>query len=452
MRYIFSVLIIMGIGCQVFAQIQDNSPYSRFGLGDLVAPNMGATSAMGNITVGYNSIYHLNPSNPASYAALNFTAFETGIDATFSSYTSGDEQARARTGDLSYIALGFPIFNPLNRVTKKRDYPFDWGASFGLVPHSRVAYNVSSPAYSEAIQDSLVRYSSGDGERYKLYFGTGFRYKGLSAGFNTNYLFGKVSRDLFVDFGNTLDYQNDISTRGLTTGGWVWDFGLQYQYTLGKLSDEKEEAKRRNKAHIIIGLTATPGTTVGLRGDDNFGRTRSSYSNYEAFRENTNFSYDTIFSNEVDERMTLPSSFGAAITYKKDRQFLLSAEYKTTAWSSYEDPIESQTLSNTWRGAFGMELTPNDRSLDFLKRVRYRIGGYYGSDPRVINGMQLQNYGLTAGFGLPIVLPRGVPSFVNIGFEVGQHGHPDLIQETYFRTSLSFTLNDNSWFYKQKYR
>jgi len=64
----------------------------------------------------------------------------------------------------------------------------------------------------------------------------------------------------------------------------------------------------------------------------------------------------------------------------------------------------------------------------------------------------LQNYGLTAGFGLPIVLPRGVPSFVNIGFEVGQHGHPDLIQETYFGTSLSFTLNDNSWFYKQKYR
>ncbi len=451
MRYIFSVLIIMGIGYQVFAQIQDNSPYSRFGLGDLVEPNIGATGAMGNITVGYNSIYHLNPSNPASYAALSYTAFETGIDATFSSYTSGNEQARAQTGDLSYIALGFPIFNPLNRVTKKRDYPFDWGASFGLMPHSRVAYNVSIPAFSEAIQDSLVSYSSGDGERYKLYFGTGFRYKGLSAGFNANYLFGKVERDLFVDFGNTLDYQNDISTRGITTGGWVWDFGLQYQYTLGKLSDPKEEAKRRNKSHIIIGLTATPGTTVALRGNDDFGRTRASYANYEASRE-TVFFYDTIFSNEIDERMTLPSSFGAAITYKKDRRFLLSAEYKTTAWSSYEDPIEAQTLANTWRGALGMELTPNDRSLDFLKRVRYRLGAYYGSDPRVLNGMQLQNYGLTAGFGLPIVLPRGVPSFVNIGFEVGQHGHPDLIQETYFRTSLSFTLNDNSWFYKQKYR
>lgn len=453
MRYILFVLAILGVGSQAFAQIQDNSPYSRFGLGDLVTPSIAATRAMGGITTGYNSFYHLNPSNPASYSVLGYTSFETGIDATFSRHIFGDSQINTQTGNLSYFALGFPMFNPLNRVTKKRDYPFDWGASFGLIPHSRVAYNISNTLYSEAIQDTLNRYSSGEGERYKLYFGTGFRYKGLSAGFNANYLFGKVNRDLFVDFGNTIDYLNDISTSGISTNGWMWDFGLQYQYTLGKLSDAKDEAKRRNKSHIIIGLTATPGTKIGLVGDDNFGRTRTSYSEYESFRENTNFSFtDTIYSNQVDDKMTLPSSFGAAITYKKDRRFLLSAEYKTTAWSDYEHPIEPQTLANTWRGAVGMELTPNDRSLDFLKRVRYRAGAYYGTDPRVINDKQLTNYGVTLGFGLPIVLPRGVPSFVNIGFEVGQHGHPDLIQQTYFKTSLSFTLNDNSWFYKQKYR
>ncbi len=452
MKYIFSVFIIIIIGNQAFAQIQDNSPYSRFGLGDLVESNIAATGAMGGISTGYNSLYHLNPLNPASYSALGYTAFETGIDATFSRYAFGDDRTNTSTGGLSYFALGFPIFNPLNRITKKRDYPFDWGASFGLVPHSRVAYNVESRAYSEAIQDTLSRFSSGEGERYKLYFGTGLRYKGLSAGFNANYLFGKVNRDLFVDFGNTIDFQNDISTSGISTNGWIWDFGLQYQYTLGKLSDPNEEAKRRNKSHIIIGVTTTPGTQVGLNGDDNFGRTRSTYNNYETFRENSNFAYDTISSNRVNEKMTLPSSFGAALTYKKDRRFLFSAEYKTTAWSNYENPIEPQTLANTWRGAIGMEITPNDRSLDFLERVRYRLGAYYGTDPRMIDGLQLTNYAATFGFGLPIVLPRGVPSFVNIGFEIGQHGHPDLIQETYFKTSLSFTLNDNSWFYKQKYR
>lgn len=452
MRYIFSVLIIISLSNQTFAQIQDNSPYSRFGLGDLVESNIAATGAMGGISTGYNSLYHLNPLNPASYSTLGYTSFETGIDATFSGYAFGDERVRTRTGGLSYFALGFPMFNPLNRITKKRDYPFDWGASFGLVPHSRVAYNVESRVYSEATQDTLARYSSGEGERYKLYLGTGLRYKGFSAGLNANYLFGKVNRDLFVDFGNVIDYQNDISTSGISTSGWIWDFGLQYQYTLGKLSDQKEEDKRRNKAHIIIGVTATPGTTVGLNGDDNFGRVRRSYNDYESLRENTNFSYDTIYTNQVNEKMTMPGSFGAALTYKKDRRFLLSAEYKATAWSSYDNPIEPQTLANTWRGAIGMEVTPNDRSLDFLERVRYRAGAYYGTDPRMIDGIQLTNYGATLGFGLPIVLPRGVPSFVNIGFEVGRHGHPDLIQETYFKTSLSFTLNDNSWFYKQKYR
>jgi len=452
MKYILFVLIILSFGSLSFAQIQDNSPYSRFGLGDLVLPNIAATNAMGGITTGYNSIYHLNPANPASYAALNYTAFETGIDATFWRHTAGDAQLDTQTGHLSYIALGFPMFNPLNRITKKKDYPFDWGASFGLIPHSRVAYNISNTVYSEPIQDSLRRYSSGEGERYKLYFGTGFRYKGISAGINANYLFGKVNRDLFVDFGNTINYQNDISTSGISTSGWVWDLGLQYQYTLGKLSDPKEEAKRRNKSHIILGLTATPRTKAGLNSDSNFGRTRSSYDNYESFRENTNFSYDTIYSNQVNDKMVLPGSFGVAITYKKDRRFLLSAEYNMTAWSNYENPIEPQTLEDTWRGAVGMEFTPSDRSLDFLKRVRYRAGAFYGTDPRVIDGTQLTGYGATLGFGLPIVLPRGVPSFVNIGFEVGQHGHPELIQEAYFKTTLSFTLNDNSWFYKQKYR
>lgn len=451
MKYIIIFcFLLVGLN-PVFSQIQDNSPYSRFGLGDLNQLTLAAPNAMGGLAVAYTSMYHLNPANPASYSTLGYTSFETGIEAKLSRLERGNEQVNKQTGNLSYFALGFPMLNPLNRITKKKDYPFDWGASFGLLPHSRVAYNVANVAYSEVL-DSLNRYSSGEGQRYKLYFGTGFRYKGISAGFNANYLFGKVNRDLFVDLGDPVAYLNDIQTSGISSNGWYWDFGLQYQYTLNKLADPKEELKRRNKTHIIIGVTSTPGTKVKLKGDDNFGRTRSSYANYESVRENSNFSYDTIYSNSVDSEMQLPSSFGVGITLKKDRRFTIGADYSTTNWENYDNPIEPQTLANTWRGAFGVEVTPNDRSLDFLERVRYRAGAYYSTDPRMIDGQQLRNYGLTFGFGLPIVLPRGVPSFVNLGFEFGRQGHPDLLEESYFKTSLAFTFNDNSWFYKQKYR
>lgn len=454
MRYIIILSILMFIGLHpAFSQIQDNSPYSRFGLGDLNTRTLSANSAMGGLTAAYNSIFYLNPANPATYSVLKYTSFETGMDVEISRLTSGDEQLNKQTGGLSHFALGFPMLNPLNRATKKKDYPFDWGASFGLMPHSRVAYNIESTSYNEVFLDSLKQYSAGKGERYKLYFGTGFRYKGLSAGFNANYLFGKITRELFVDFGNSVTYLNDISASNINTSGWFWDLGVQYQYTLNKLSDATEERKRRNKTHIIVGATMTPGTSVSLRGEDALGRTRDSYAAYEEIRENSNFTYgDTIYNNVVDNAMRLPSSFGAGITLKKDGRFMVGAEYSVTNWEQYENELNPETLSNTWRGAFGLEITPNDRSLDFLQRVRYRAGVHYATDPRIIDDQQLTNYGVTLGFGLPIVLPRGVPSFVNFGFELGRQGNPDLLQETYFKTSLSFTFNDNSWFYKPKYR
>lgn len=454
MRYISILSVLLFIGWNpVFSQIQDNSPYSRFGLGDLNSPTLSANSAMGGLTAAYNSIYYLNPSNPATYSVLKYTAFETGIDATFSRLVTGEQQLNKQTGNLSYFALGFPMLNPLNRATKKKDYPFDWGASFGLVPHSRVAYNTESISANEVLVDTLKRYSTGKGQRYKLYFGTGFRFKGLSAGFNANYLFGKVTRELFVDFQNQIAYLNDVSASNINTSGWFWDFGVQYQYTLNKLSDPTEERKRRNKTHIILGATMTPATSVKLRGENAFGRTRDSYADYESIREHAIFAYDdTIYNNVVDNVMRLPSSFGLGITLKKDRRFTVGAEYSVTNWEQYENEVTPETLANTWRGAFGIEITPNDRSLDFLQRVRYRAGAHYASDPRTIEGEQFNNYGLTLGFGLPIILPRGVPSFVNFGFELGRQGNPDVLQETYFKTSLSFTFNDNSWFYKQKYR
>lgn len=454
MKYKILCLLLFAALQTAFAQIQDNSPYSRFGLGDLNHPTLGINNAMGGITTAFSSYYSLNPGNPAAYAALNYTAFETGLDARFSQLTDGDVTVNKSTGNLSYFALGFPVFNPLNRLTKKKDYPFDFGASFGLLPHSQVGYNVQS-SDSLANIGNFDQFSSGKGQRYKLYGGAGIRMKNFSFGFNANYLFGKVNRSLFIDFNNTLEYWNNIKTSGISTSGMVWDLGLQYELVLNKLEDEKEEAKRRNKTRIIVGASYTPTAKVNLKGDESYGRTRFSYEEYEVVRDDrTSFAYDTISGNvDFSEKMTLPGSFSAGLSIKKDRKWMFGADFRMTSWEQYNNPIESETLKNTWRGSFGFEVTPNERAFNaFLKRVRYRAGAHYGLDPRVVNEKQLTNYGLTLGFGLPVILPRGVPSFVNLGFEFGRQGHVELIQDSYFKTSLSFTFNDNSWFFKRKYQ
>jgi hypothetical protein len=58
---------------------------------------------------------------------------------------------------------------------------------------------------------------------------------------------------------------------------------------------------------------------------------------------------------------------------------------------------------------------------------------------------------LTLGLGLPLKLPRGMPSFMNLGFEAGQLSSSNSLNETYYKLNIGFTLNDNTWFYKQKF-
>ena len=87
----------------------------------------------------------------------------------------------------------------------------------------------------------------------------------------------------------------------------------------------------------------------------------------------------------------------------------------------------------------------------FWQRVRYRIGAFTGTDPRSIDGQQLEEVGVTFGFGLPITLPRRQVSFINIALEFGRRGANTALQETYGEFTVGFTLNDNSWFRKRKF-
>jgi hypothetical protein len=102
--------------------------------------------------------------------------------------------------------------------------------------------------------------------------------------------------------------------------------------------------------------------------------------------------------------------------------------------------------------AAGLEYIPDNLSYNrYLKRVRYRVGGYYRQDPRSLNDKQLTDIGATFGLGFPLILPRQQTSFVNLSLEAGKMGAGSAISETYIRMTLGFTFNDNSWFFKRRF-
>ncbi|MBL7828843.1 MAG: hypothetical protein JNJ57_19570, partial [Saprospiraceae bacterium] len=122
------------------------------------------------------------------------------------------------------------------------------------------------------------------------------------------------------------------------------------------------------------------------------------------------------------------------------------------SWSGYQNEVRPETFRNTISISGGIEYTPDYISYNrFGKRIRYRVGGYYRQDPRTVNNSNFDDIGLTLGMGLPLILPRQQTSFINAALEIGKIGTDSPIEETYFKFTLGFTLNDNTWFYKRRF-
>ena len=106
----------------MLAQPKINSPYSRFGLGDMVNQNFANSAAWGSQSAAFHDPFYLNIENPASFAFLRSTAFETGISTKYSQYKTATSSQDVWSGNLAYLALGFTLNSPINEVLDRALY------------------------------------------------------------------------------------------------------------------------------------------------------------------------------------------------------------------------------------------------------------------------------------------------------------------------------------------
>jgi hypothetical protein len=108
-------------------------------------------------------------------------------------------------------------------------------------------------------------------------------------------------------------------------------------------------------------------------------------------------------------------------------------------------------LENTFRVGAGFGWIPDANSYaSYFQRVEYRVGFYTLSDPRVIEGSQVNARALTVGAGLPLVLQRNI-AWIQLGLDIGKRTGGSNLSENYCRAKVGFIFNDNSWFIKGKY-
>ena len=422
---------------------KSNSPYSRFGLGDFVNPYFASQAGLGGLGVAWIDVSMVNPINPASLAYLLNTSMEASVDIKYSSYSYENSKGTTWTGNLNYLSLGFPLQNPINLALDQRRPDFSWGMNLMLQPYTTVGYNVEING-EVSNSDAFTNVLKGTGGTYKLTWGNGWRYKDFSFGINSSYVFGKivnsrrVSLDLLSLDAYSTEFLDEFSVSGL-------QFRLGAQYVLKLDKDVTGPSTTiSNQRRLIFGAFLTNATSFDARATSFYSRDNFSIRLNEV---------DTVLYVE-DEQLPgrLPLEMGFGVTYEKLNKLRVSAEYQMSQWSNYENAAKPDQLLDSYRAALGVEYIPNLGSYNrYWERMRYRFGFFYGTDPRQSQGVQLEQYGLSMGIGMPLVMPRQTVSFLHIGIELGQFGASELLKENYARVTLGFSLNDNSWFFKRKF-
>ncbi|MEE9373184.1 MAG: hypothetical protein V3V00_09045 [Saprospiraceae bacterium] len=442
--YIFLFLLISSIGYSQNGNNGLNSPFSRFGLGDLNDPGFMHLRQMGNITASFADGHHINVVNPASYAFLQATSFELGLETRLSSYNDGKVKESTASGGLSYMALAFPLKNPINNLLEKERSDFSFGMSFHMLPVSTVAYNIS---FDEESPDfgRYKRSFTGEGGVYKVGWGGAIKYKRFSAGVNLGFNFGKISNERFTTFLDDLAAYNNVFISDFNVKGFDYKLGIIYQHILNKdLSKDVSDGKTIKA--LNFGVT---------------GKTKTSFTGTEEifFRNQLippilqGAQYiDTLTRETISlEGSKMPSEFSFGVTYLSGAKFALGINYGFRRWSEYINPATPITLSNTTRYSVGGYYRPDPSSISsFFKRVYYRFGLYYKEDPRSINAQNIDTYGVSVGLGLPFIFQRKI-SHLSIGFDYGTRGTVEVLKENFFKISLGFTFNDDEWFIKRKF-
>ena len=438
---------------------QDNSPYSRYGIGDPV-PSISVTGrSMGGLSAGYADYLTINFSNPASYYN-----FQTGPQGKTNKISSGrtildigmnfenrslmqsnpDRKFTASNALFSYVYVGVPLRK-------------NWGLSFGLRPVSRISYKIVhnerlvDPITGLPIDSATTRYE-GDGGSYLATVGTGatifkkntgkFVEQNLSIGINAGYYFGKKdysSRRTLIN--DTIEYFQGNAQTKTSFGNIYFNVGLQYRLPL------------EHNLLFTAGVFGSWSQKMNARQD----RIRETFIYDPSFGDMRLDSVSDI--KNVKGKIILPANYTVGFVLQKvsatakEGSWLVGLDFSMQNWKNYRFYGQIDSVRNKWEVRVGTQFNPAPRQ-NLFSNIAYRAGLFMGPD--YINVQKkLPQFGISLGMGVPIKnqnrLTPYQASLVNFAFEFIKRGNNDnLLRENLFRISLGFSLSD-FWFIKRKY-
>ena len=396
----------------VLSQNNTSSPYSLFGIGSENKTTTGSLAGLGNTGIANDSPLQINLTNPASLGNIVKKSFlyEFGVNYTSSEIKNSLTSENAKNGNISHVAIAFPIKH-------------NWGLSIGLLPQTKVGYDITIDSNVLGTEEELSINTNGEGGINNFYIATGIKLnKKLNLGLEASFLFGTISETQRYTSNSTFLISEDNNYLGFNL-----KTGFQYAFF-----------NKKNQKTTIGGTLQIPVTFSGSQ-------IRSSSAETDA---GTIIIVENEVENDIQD-IDLPIASGLGITSNIYKDFTASLDYKKLLWANTDQAIETEQYSNQDIYAFGLEYAPSKRKLKYLNRLKYRFGFNYNSGFLTISDKKINSYFVSLGAGIP--LGKTSRNLMNLSYSYGREGttQNDLIQENFHKITLNLSFI-GKWFQERK--
>jgi hypothetical protein len=411
-----------------------NSPYSRFGIGNLTESRNLVFKGMGGAANGYSNRHTINATNPASYSFLTTTAFEFSVEAQSNNIRIGDNITKSSTLSIGHLNLAFPLVKG------------NLAVNIGYNPISKVYYNSIDTLNDIAGSGTrgINKYNGEGGLNYG-FLGLSGGIKGFSLGVNAGYLFGNIRNSSyfgFIDTPHVLRTRVTEFTEQNNYGGLLFQTGAMYRKDF------------KNKNFLSIGATATLAQKINA--------TQSAYeiAGTMALSQDEPAVIDTIAASyDAKGTLQMPTRLGFGLHYGKENNYDIGIDYTYTDWKNFSKFDGSKALGvgdQSYRIAIGGEIIPNTKasSKQYFSHITYRLGAYMGKDYLSLKGTDIEHYGFTAGLQLPFRASGNAEQMgaLNMGIDFGNRGtlNNGLAREFMVNFNIGLKINAR-WFERMRF-
>ena len=423
---------------------QENSPFSRYGMGDIYPDQHIASRAMGGLSAAYINGQAINTINPASYGSLRLVTYDFGVSIDQRSLRSADLTDRFKSTNFipSYLTIAAPV-NSKKRI----------GLVFGLRPATRINYSIENIERTSI--DSMRTLYEGNGGLNQAFFGLGKGWKNLSIGVNAGLGFGRKETATKISFLNdSVQYYKSNSSATASFWGFFVNPGIMYNIKLNEVTNTL--TRIRETYTLQLGGSAT--LKQRLNASQNVLR--------ETFTYDANggiIKIDSVFAqNNITGKIDLPLTYTAGFMITKivsngilsNAKWGFGADYTAGKWTDYRYYGQPDKLIDSRMIHAGGEFTPNPLGTGFWNHAVYRAGFYTGKDYINADGNDYKVQAFTFGAGFHLRKFRSYDNqftFINTSFEFGKRGSTvNNVTENFFKFSVGFSLSD-IWFVKRRY-